>query len=301
MTTILLTGRTGQVGAELQQALAPLGQVIATGRGELDLADPGSIRAAIRQAKPSIIVNAGAFTSVDDVERQPDLAMRVNGIAPGVIAEETRRLGGLLVHYSTSYVFDGNSQRPYTEDDPPNPINAYGRSKLAGERAIAAAGCDHLILRTSWIYSERGSNFVLAILRLAREKPVLSVVDDQIGTPSWAHALAEATAELLRRRHLIPGRGGVYHLSAGGHTSRFEFAKAIIRIMRRISGDNDGWANVTPVTSDQYLPLPAKRPHNTVTSKERVKKAFGVEMPHWERQLEDFLQQLAVSTARRNA
>jgi dTDP-4-dehydrorhamnose reductase len=294
MTTILLTGRTGQTGSELQQALAPLGQVIATGRGELDLADPDSIRAAIRQAKPSIIVNAGAFTSVDDVERQPELAMRVNGVAPGVIAEETRRLSGLLVHYSTSYVFDGDSPRPYLEDDPPNPINAYGSSKLAGEQAIAAAGCDHLILRTSWIYGARGINFLTTFLKLAREKKELPVVDDQIGSPTWARAIAEATAELLRRKEDISRHGGVYHLAAGGHTSRYEFARAIIDLMKEVSGIPDGWASVKPIATTGY-PLPAKRPRNSVLSKDKIERAFGIALPHWRNQLHTFLRELATT------
>ncbi len=294
MTTILLTGRTGQTGHELQRALAPLGQVIATGRGELDLADPDSIRAAIRQAAPSIIVNAGGFTSVDDVERQPELAMRVNAVAPGVIAEEARRLGGMLVHYSTSYVFDGNCPRPYTEDDPPNPVNAYGRSKLAGEQAIAAAGCDHLILRTSWIYSMRGINFLTTFLKLAREKKELPVVDDQIGSPTWARAIAEATAELLRRRELIARHGGVYHLTAGGHVSRYEFAGAIIEIMKEVSRFPDGWASVKPIATASF-PLPAQRPRNSVLSKDKIERTYGIALPHWRNQLYTFLREIAAS------
>ncbi len=301
MTTILLTGNTGQLGCELQRALAPLGSLVALGRDRMDHGNPDSIRSAIRAAKPDIIVNAAGYTAVDKAESEVSLVTRVNAVAPGIIAEEAKRIGAPLVHYSTDYVYDGTQERPYTEDDTPNPLNTYGKSKLAGERAIQDVGGTYVILRTSWVYSARRSNFVLAILRLAREKQVLSVVNDQVGSPSWARALAESTAELLRRRHLIPGRGGIYHLSADGHTSRYEFAKAIIRIMQGISGAGDGWASVTPVTSDQYPPLPAKRPRNTVTSKERVKKAFGVEMPHWERQLKDFLQQLAVSAARRSA
>lgn len=294
MTTILLTGRTGQVGSELQQALAPLGQVIATGRGELDLADPDSIRAAIRQAKPSIIVNAGAFTSVDDVERQPELAMRVNGVAPGVIAEETKRLGGLLIHYSTSYVFDGNSPRPYLEDDPPNPINAYGSSKLAGERAIAATGCDHLVLRTSWIYGIHGINFLTTFLKLARERKELPVVDDQIGSPTWARAIADATVELLRRKEDIRRHSGVYHLTAGGHTSRYEFARAIIDLMKEVSGIPDGWAGVKPIATTAY-PLPAKRPCNSMLNKDKIERAFGIALPHWRNQLHSFLRELAAT------
>jgi len=294
MTTLLLTGRTGQTGWELQRALAPLGQVIATGRGELDLADPDSIRAAIRQAKPAIIVNAGAFTSVDDVERQPELAMRVNGVAPGVIAEEAKRLGALLVHYSTAYVFDGNSPRPYAEDDPPNPVNVYGRSKLAGEQAIAAAGCDHLILRTSWIYGFRGINFLTTILKLARERKELPVVDDQIGSPTWARVIAQATAELLQRREFITRHGGVYHLAASGHTSRYEFARAIIDIMKEVSGFPNGWASVKPIGSAAY-PLPAKRPCNSMLSKDRIERDYGIVLPHWRIQVHAFLRELAAS------
>ena len=289
MTTILLTGKTGQVGWELQRALAPLGRLIAPGRAEMDHANPDSIRSAIRNGKPDVIVNAAGYTTVDKAEGEADLVMRVNAVAPGIIAEEARRMGASLVHYSTDYVYDGTLGRPYQEDDAPNPLNVYGSSKLAGERAIQAVGGAHLILRTSWIYSERGSNFVLAVLRLAREKPVLTVVSDQVGSPSWARALAEATADLLREREQIRNRAGVYHLSAAGHTSRHDFAVAIVRMMKEISGVADGWAEIRPVTTDQYPPLPARRPLNPATDKSRVRRVFGVEMPGWESQLRSFL------------
>ena len=282
MTAILLTGRTGQTGWELQRALAPLGQVIATGRGELDLADPDSIRAALRQAKPAIIVNAGGFTAVDEVEQQPELAMRVNGVAPGILAEEARRLGALLVHYSTAYVFDGNSAQPYAEDDAPNPINAYGKSKLAGEKAIAAAGCDHLILRTSWIYSLRGTNFLTTILRLAREKKELAVVDDQIGAPTWARAIAQATAQVLGQRR----RAGasIYHLTAAGQVSRYGLTRQIIENGQHLAPGRAAWPEVRPITSAQY-PLPAARPRYCVLATDRIRRDFGVSMPSWEAQL----------------
>jgi dTDP-4-dehydrorhamnose reductase len=298
MPRILLTGKTGQVGWELQRALAPLGNLMALGRSDMNLTDPDSIRAAIRGAKPGIIVNAAGYTTVDKAESEPDLVMQVNAVAPGILAEEAKRAGALLVHYSTDYVYDGEQERPYTEDDAPNPVNTYGKSKLAGERAIQAVGGMHLILRTSWVYSARGSNFVLAILRLAREKPVLPVVNDQVGSPNWARALADSTAELLRRRHLIPGNGSVYHLSASGHTSRYEFTQAIIRIMKELSGTADGWAEIQPITSGQY-PLPARRPRNPVTDKSKLKRVFGIEMPHWEDQLRRFLEELASDAARR--
>ncbi|MBI2294729.1 MAG: dTDP-4-dehydrorhamnose reductase [Betaproteobacteria bacterium] len=288
MTRILVAGKTGQVGSELRIALAPLGTLIHLDRRQMDLCNPDSMRDAIRNAKPDIILNAAGYTTVDKAESEPDLAMQVNGIAPGIMAEEAKRAGALLVHYSTDYVYDGELDRLYTEDDAPNPVNAYGRSKLAGERAIQEAGGAHLILRTSWVYSARGTNFVLTILRLAREKPELSVVNDQAGSPTWARALAEATADLLRRKDLILKNTGIYHLSAAGHTSRYEFAKAIIRIMRGVSGVTDGWASVKPITSDRY-PLPAKRPCNPVTNKDKIKRVFGIEMPRWEDQLRAFL------------
>ena len=296
MTTILLTGRMGQTGWELQRALAPLGKVHALDRIQMDLSNADSIRRSIREAQPEIIVNAAGFTTVDKVETEPELALQINSIAPGIMAEEAKRIGVPLVHYSTDYVYDGTQNRPYTEDDAPNPLNAYGKSKLAGERAIQEVGGTYVILRTSWVYSARRSNFVLAILRLARENPVLSVVDDQVGSPSWARALAESTADLLRKRHLIHNHAGIYHLSASGQTSRYEFAREIIRIMKEISGVKSGWAEITPITSDQYQPpLPARRPLSPVTDKNKIKRAFGIEMPDWESQLRSFLPELAAS------
>jgi len=293
--TVLLAGKTGQVGWELQRALAPLGRLIALGRNEMDLTNPDSIRSAIRSAKPDVIVNAAGYATVDKAESEIDLVTQVNAVAPGILAEEAKRIGAALVHYSTDFVYDGLLGRPYTENDPPNPVNAYGKSKLAGEYAIQAAGGTHLILRTSWVYSARGSNFVLAILRLAREKPLLQVVSDQVGSPSWARALAEATAELLRNRRIQESHGGIYHLSAAGTVSRFEFAKAIIHIMQEVPGMRDGWASVVPITSDQY-PLPAKRPHSPITNKDKCKRVFGVEMADWKTQLESFLRELVATS-----
>jgi dTDP-4-dehydrorhamnose reductase len=220
---------------------------------------------------------------------------QVNAVAPGILAEEAKRIGAPLIHYSSDFVYDGLLGRPYTEDDAPNPVNAYGKSKLAGERAIQAAGGTHLIFRTSWAYAARGNNFVLTILRLAREKPLLQVVSDQVGSPSWARSLAEATAELLRNRRTLESHTGIYHLSAAGNVSRFEFAKAIIHIMQEVSGLRDGWASVAPITSDQY-PHTAKRPPSPVTSKDKYKRVFGVEMADWKTQLELFLRELVASS-----
>jgi dTDP-4-dehydrorhamnose reductase len=298
VTTILLTGRTGQLGRELVCALAPLGRVVAVDRLQMDLARADAIRATIRATSPAIIVNAAAYTAVDKAESEPELAMKVNAAAPAIMAEEARVAGALLVHYSTDYVFDGAQPAAYVEDDVPHPLNAYGRSKLEGERAIAATGCAHLILRTSWVYSERGSNFVLSILRLARERSRLDVVSDQLGSPTWARALAEATGELLRRVRGKEG-SGIYHLAAAGHTSRFELAKTVLEMMQRITGEQAGWAELRPITTAEH-PLPAVRPLNVVISKERIKRAFGIDMPDWKIQLQSCLTVLAKSGAARD-
>lgn len=285
MSTILLAGKTGQVGWELQRALAPLGRVVVVDRSRMNLTDPDSIRNAIRETRPAIIVNAAGYTTVDKAEAEPALAMQVNAAAPGVMAEEARRLDALLVHYSTDYVYDGQKGSPYVEGDVPNPLNAYGRSKLAGEQAVIATGCAHLILRTSWIYSDRGTNFVLTMLKLARERTELSVVDDQVGSPSWARLLAETTASVLQRPDYVRSNGGIYHLSASGYPSRFDFAVRIIEIARQLSGPGGNWATLRRTTTDNY-PLPAVRPLHVATSKEKFRRVFGVEMPDWAEQLQ---------------
>ena len=292
MKRILLIGKTGQVGWELQHSLPSLGPVIALDRTQMDLTNPDSIRQAIRDAAPDIIVNAAGYTAVDKAEAEPGLAMQVNAVAPGVIAEEARRLNALLVHYSTDYVFDGKGAGPYTEEDPVNPLNTYGKSKLEGERAIAASGCAHLILRISWIYSDRRTNFVLTMLRLARERKELAVVDDQIGSPTWARVLAWTSAELLRKVRRTKEETGVYHLSASGYTSRYDFARKIIETARQLSGEREYWAAVRPIKNAEY-PLPAKRPLNVATSKEKIKRTFGIEMPVWTEQLNSYLRELA--------
>ena len=293
MNTILLIGRNGQVGWELQHALAPLGRVIAPDRAQMDLTQPDAIRRVIRDVSPGIIVNAAGYTAVDKAEAEPELAMQVNAVAPGIIAEETKRMNALLVHYSTDYVFDGMQSTPYVEADEPNPVNAYGKSKLEGERAITAAGCVHLILRTSWIYSARGTNFVLTMLRLAREKKTLSVVDDQIGSPTWAHALAASTAELVAKGNLWRSNPGIYHLSASGYASRLEFAREILAAARMTFGIETSWAELQSTTTANY-PLPAKRPLNAATSKDRISKVFGINMQQWQWQLEQFLETLEI-------
>jgi dTDP-4-dehydrorhamnose reductase len=271
---ILLTGRDGQVGWELQKALAPLGELTALGPAELDLAHPERIRDLVREAKPGIIVNAAAYTAVDNAESERDAAFAVNATAPGILAEETKRNGALLVHYSTDYVFDGAKPAPYVEEDEPSPLNVYGASKLAGERAIAASGCRHLILRTSWVYGPRGSNFYLTMLRLARERPELRVVDDQVGAPTSSLAIARATAQLLRRDAL-----GLYHMCAAGETTWCGFARAILA--------RAGVATPVVAIGTEDYPMPAKRPRNSRLDCSRLNATFGVALAPWEEQLSE--------------
>ena len=291
MKSILLIGKNGQLGWELQSALLPLGRVVALDRAQLDLTRPDAIRKTIRDLSPDIIVNAAGYTTVDKAEDEPDLAMRVNATAPGILAEEAKRIDALLVHYSTDYVFDGTHSAPYVEEDEPNPVNIYGKSKLAGERAISAAGCKHLILRASWIYSARGTNFVLTMLRLARQRTEIAVVNDQIGSPSSAHELAKSTAELLGQFKGAGEQTGLFHLSASGYASRFAFAKEIVETAKRHSSEQSGWATVCATTTENY-PLRAARPLNATTSKEKIKRVFGIEMPAWEDQLHATLKNL---------
>jgi dTDP-4-dehydrorhamnose reductase len=274
---ILLTGREGQVGWELERSLAPLGEVRATGRAELDLAQVDAVRREVRRTAPDIIVNAAAYTDVDRAESDPSPAMAVNAAAPGALAEEAKRIDALLVHYSTDYIFDGEKGQPYLEDDPPNPVNAYGESKLAGERAIRAAGCRHLILRTGWVYSARGRNFLLTMLRLAREGKELRVVDDQSGAPTSARALAKATATLLGKA----GAGGTFHMTAAGATSWHGFAAEIMACAGL-------GAKVTAVRSAEF-PRPARRPRDSRLDNGKLHGAFGVMLPEWQQGLRDCL------------
>ncbi|MGA7985152.1 MAG: dTDP-4-dehydrorhamnose reductase [Burkholderiales bacterium] len=278
---ILLTGRNGQVGWELERALAPLGEVVATDRSTLDLADPDAIQRVVREVKPDIIVNAAAYTAVDKAESEPELAMRINGFVPGVFAEEAKRLGALLVHYSTDYVFDGEKAGPYLEDDEPNPINAYGKSKLAGEQAVLNSGCLSLVLRTSWVYGGRGANFLLTVLRLARERSELRVVNDQFGAPTWCRAIARSSAGIVRRMLGERLPSGVYHVTNRGRTSWFGFATEALR-------QTHSETPVRAIPSSEY-PTPAKRPTNSVLDGEKLERVFGMVLPDWRESLEECL------------
>jgi dTDP-4-dehydrorhamnose reductase len=280
---ILLTGRTGQLGWHLARLLPRIGETLATDRASLDLTQPDSLRTAIRAAHPDVIVNAAAYTAVDRAESEEDLAHAINATAPGVMAEEAERLGALLVHYSSDYVFDGTSQKPYIESDAPNPINAYGRSKLAGEAAIAATGGAHLVLRTSWLYDMRGSNFVLTMLRLAEEREELRVVDDQVGSPTWTRAVAEATLELLTDLPRAKKAAGVYHLSARGSVSRYEFTRRLLALMDAPPA-HAARPRVLPIKTADF-PSTAARPLNCILDNTRMKKTFGVALADWEAQL----------------
>ena len=277
---ILLTGRNGQVGWELERALAPLGEVIACDRAALDLMQPDRIVSVVRAARPEVIVNAAAYTAVDKAESEPDAAFAVNANGVRVLAEEAKRAGALLVHYSTDYVFDGTKGSPYVEDDETGPLNVYGRSKLAGEQAIGAAGGRFLILRTSWVFAPRGRNFFLTVRRLLREKDEIRVVSDQIGAPTSAAALAAATAELLgrHRREALGEASGLYHATAAGHTSWHGFAAEIARLEHAHLPTTP---RVVPIPSSAY-PSPARRPKNSRLSNEKLRRTFAVVLPSWE-------------------
>lgn len=290
MNTILLTGASGQVGWELRNTLAPLGRVIAPGRDELDLTTTEAIRTTIRAAAPAIIVNAAAYTAVDKAESEPALATQVNAVAPAVMAEEARRIGALLVHYSTDYVFDGHKTTPYVEADATHPLSIYGSTKLAGEYAIADSGCRHLILRTSWVYSARRSNFVLTMLKLARERSELAVVADQVGSPTWARALAKSTAALLQSIAAGNAATGLYHLSATGSASRHELVRRMIELARE-SGSGNTWASLRAAKTADF-PLPAARPPYSVLDNGKIHRDFGIAMPSWDTQLREFLGEL---------
>ena len=283
---ILVTAAQGQVGWELRRTLATLGEVVAVDRKAMDLSAPDSVRNCIRDIQPGLIVNAAAYTAVDKAEAEPELAMMVNGTAPGIMAEEAKRLNAAIVHYSTDYVFDGGKATPYTEDDATNPINVYGRSKLAGEQAIQAVGAPHLILRTSWVYGARGKNFLLTILRLARERDELRIVDDQIGAPTWSRSIAEATAQMLAQRQspaALAEVSGVYHLTAGGRTSWHGFTQAILAHSPLfVSGASKPL--LLPIPTSEY-PLPAKRPMNSVIDNAKLKSVFGLAQTDWEEAL----------------
>jgi dTDP-4-dehydrorhamnose reductase len=283
---ILLLGKNGQLGWELQRSLAPLGEVVACGRAEADLAKLPDLRALVRKISPQVIVNAAAFTAVDKAESEPDPAFLINGEAVDLLAEEARHLNAWFIHYSTDYVFDGTKKEPYLETDATAPLGIYGKSKLSGEEAIRASGCRHLILRTSWVYAARGNNFIKTILRLAGERDELKVVFDQIGAPTSAELLADVTACCLYRLQydatFASQHGGTYHLVASDSTSWHGFAQFVLdealRHGVRLRATSE---NVLAIPTSEY-PLPAKRPSNSRLATQKISSIFGLELPSWQ-------------------
>ncbi|NYH08666.1 dTDP-4-dehydrorhamnose reductase [Pseudomonas moraviensis] len=283
---ILICGRQGQVSKELQLRLADIGDLIVTGRDRLDLAQPAQIRQQVRQIAPDLIINAAAHTAVDQAESEPEAAFAINATGPGVLAEEAARLGAPLIHYSTDYVFDGSQHEPYNESDVPGPLSVYGKSKLAGEQAIAAVDGQHLILRTSWVYSTHGRNFLLTMQRLLQEKPQLRVVADQVGAPTWAGTIARSTLALIEHwQSGQTGAWGTYHLTAGGHTSWFGFAQAIGAALRE---QGKPCAELLPIPSSDY-PTPAARPLNSRLDCSRLQREWGISLPDWQTALHECL------------
>jgi dTDP-4-dehydrorhamnose reductase len=296
---ILLTGKTGQVGRELAPLLGGMGALTAVDRQQLDLAKPEEIRRFIRSLRPEIIVNAAAYTAVDRAESEPAAAQAINATAPEILAEEAKRLGSLLVHYSTDYVFDGAKGTPYEESDTTNPLSVYGRTKLEGERAIRQLAPRYLIFRTAWVYAAEGRNFLLTILRLATEKEELRIVRDQIGAPTWSREIAAATAKVLSQLCAHANNwseiSGAYHMTAGGETNWYEFANLILQHVRRQSQVAD-WIyaatrnrpitvrRIIPIKTDEY-PTPARRPAYSVLSNRRLNEKLGVFLPDWKAQL----------------
>lgn len=283
LPVILLIGKNGQVGWELERSLMPIGRVVAVDRKLMDLRNADAIRETIQQHKPNIIVNAAAYTAVDKAEQEVDLAMQVNAVALGVMAEEAKKQNALLVHYSTDYVFDGTKLSAYTESDEPNPINAYGKSKLAGEQAIQNVNGHYIILRTSWVYGLRGSNFLLTMLNLMKERQSLSVVSDQIGTPTWSRLIAEISIQVINQAWMKKKRGdftsGLYHLTASGETSWYEFASTIADIALA-QGMDLKIANINPIHAADYS-TPAKRPLNSRLSLNGLVNQYDVNVPNW--------------------
>ena len=287
---ILLLGKNGQVGQELEKTLANYGALLALGRQDLDLAEPDSIRTTIQKLRPEVIINAAAYTAVDKAESEPDLAMAVNGTAPGIMAEEAARLNALLVHYSTDYVFDGTKSAPYTEQDIPHPLNVYGSSKLAGEQAICAQASRYLIFRTSWVYDRQGKNFLTAIKRLGNQRRELTIVNDQLGAPTWSREIARTTVHAIEKylAHAQPQQiNGIYHLTAQGQTSWFGFAQAAKGY--DLFTDLAAPPTLRAITSAEY-PTPAKRPMYSVLSNAKLLAQFNLQMPDWEVSLRECLQ-----------
>lgn len=285
---LVVLGANGQVGHELQRSLVPLGEVVALDRSAADLTDPEKLHECLVAIKPDVIINAAAYTAVDKAEHEKDLATLVNGTAPGILTKIAKQLGALFIHFSTDYVFDGASKVPYAENDPVNPINVYGETKLRGETEVQNADGNYLIFRTAWVYSLHGHNFLKTILRLASEREELSIVDDQVGAPTWAGTIADVTAACipiaLDRINNNQFTSGIYHLTAKGEISWYQFASKIIEL----TNNDDRWdiktKKINPIPSSDY-PTPAKRPMYSVLSSKKIESIYGQNMPDWDNAL----------------
>jgi len=292
-TRVLVLGSTGQLGVELLKLLPPDFDLCALSRRDVDLTDGAALRAAVERVQPRFIVNAAAYTAVDRAESEPDLAYAVNAEAPRILAQEARRIDARLIHFSTDYVFDGSGNAPWKETDAPRPLSVYGRSKLAGEEAIAAADCEYLIFRTSWVYAAHGSNFMRTMLRLAGERPRLSIVNDQVGAPTSAGQLARGVRHVLRRlRNGAALDSGVYHMTCAGATSWFGFAQAIFASY----ADKIAVPELTPISTEQY-PTPAARPHNSVLDCGKLEQTMGLRLPRWEDALARVVEEMREATS----
>ncbi|WP_432257924.1 dTDP-4-dehydrorhamnose reductase [Cupriavidus sp. TMH.W2] len=294
--TILVTGSKGQVGFELRRSLAPLGNVVALDRACCDLSRLDELRRVVRDYRPDVIINPAAYTAVDKAEAEVDLAFTINGTAAGLLAEEAKVLGSLLVHYSTDYVFDGTKDRPYLETDPVNPQSVYGKSKLAGEQAITVSGAQALILRTCWVAGAHGGNFAKTILRLGKERDSLRVIADQFGAPTTASLIADVTAQIVARHWLSADRdafkSGIYHLAAAGETTWHAYATEVLRYAKahgvELKADPE---RIEAIPATAY-PLPAPRPANSRLDTARVREAFGIHLPDWKQGIHFLLDQI---------
>ena len=297
---LLLLGRNGQVGWELQRSLAPLGDLIALDRqGDAggqglcgDLSHLDELARTVRALRPDVIVNAAAHTAVDKAESEPDQARLLNALAPQVLAREAVQTGALLVHYSTDYVFDGSGSAARTETEATAPLSVYGSSKLEGEQLIQASGCRHLIFRTSWVYAARGGNFAKTMLRLAQEREALSVIDDQWGAPTGADLIADVTAHAIRQLQRQPGDQGLYHLVAGGETTWHAYASHVIARARELAPDRPWKVQRIAAVPTSAFPTPAQRPHNSRLNTDRLQQTFGLRLPHWQAGVDRMLQEI---------
>lgn len=283
---ILLFGKGGQVGWELQRSLAPLGDLVALDADGQnlcgDFTNPEGLAQTVRAVGPDIIVNAAAHTAVDQTESEPELARAINALTPGVLAQEAKRSGAWLLHYSTDYVFDGSGDKPWLETDPTGPLSVYGKTKLEGEESIRATGCQHLIFRTSWVYAARGGNFAKTMLRLAQERDFLAVINDQIGAPTGADLLADVSAHAIRTALRNPDVGGLYHLVAGGETSWHGYASFVIDFARQAGIEIKVTPEAIQPVPTSAFPLPAPRPKNSRLDTQKLKNTFGLNLPHWQ-------------------